>query len=97
MSIYDFNPRRCKEAVEALASLAHDADDEECIKAIEALILDIEALHRLASERDQIRDSVYDLLQNSFAGSYGGRETQEGELEAILDNFDWRQVEPLSL
>ena len=67
MTEYDFDPVRCKRAIEALADLVYDipvTDQEKrqrMQQALDGLIIDIEALHRAAQERDQLADSIIEL------------------------------------
>jgi hypothetical protein len=68
-SKYDFNGERCKKAIESLSKMVYDngytaipTRDKVLLGVIlDDLILDIEALHCLARERDDVLESMYDL------------------------------------
>jgi hypothetical protein len=81
-SKYDFDPDRCKKAIESLAKMVHDngytaipTRDKVLLKVIlDDLVLDIEALHTRAQERDQLLDSlkttpVYESNNGEFVPS----------------------------
>ena len=75
MSKYKFNPERCKEAIEGLSKIVYDngytaipTRDKVLLGVIlDDLILDIEALHKAAQDRDEVLDKVlngYGLVGN---------------------------------
>jgi hypothetical protein len=96
-SKYDFDPARCKRAIEKMADLVYDSGDPEADSALDDLIMDIEDLHRAA----QARDNVLDALENMPCIS-----SNSGELvpldaidEVIGDyrNYEFHEIADLNL
>jgi hypothetical protein len=63
MNKYDFNPERCKLALTKLNDYlsGEPATLQEARDALDAVFLDVEALHRKAQECDDIRASIASL------------------------------------
>ena len=102
MSNYDFNPARCKRAIETLSKMVHDKgyakipDREKVLLNVilEDLILDIEDLHRRATAYDDLYDSVASLpTWESNNGEY----VPADEVQALVDDWKHDPVAELNL
>jgi hypothetical protein len=96
MSKYNFNPERCKAAIEGLSKMVYDngytaipTRDKVLLGVIlDDLILDIEALHAAAQERDEVLDTVLDMTygsHDSLADVYDLYCDDDGDLNRIAD------------
>jgi len=107
-SEYDFNPERCKKAIEGLSKMVHDngytaipTRDKMLLKVIlDDLILDIEALHQRAVERDEVLNNMMDAINPNEEG--WGYSADGEELRAIYhcytdDDGALVETEPLNL
>ena len=107
MSKYDFNPTRCKEAIESLSKMVYD-DSYTTIRGrdqvllgviLDDLLTDIEALHRAASERDDILDSLENMpiIETSSRGLSIALDEIEGLIAAYRDDSEYKRTAALDL
>jgi hypothetical protein len=91
---YDFDPARCKAAIERIADLVNrcgmTADDE----ALDNLILDIEDLHRRAVARDELYAAIEEL---PVYETNSGELVHWSDIDDLIDTYQRDTVADLNL